>query len=1411
MADDSQTVRDLDIAIVAMEGRFPGARDVAQFWANLVAGEESVRPVGDEEYLAAGGDPAALGDRYAVKAAAAMDDADLFDADFFGLRADEAETMDPQQRVFLEVCHHALEQSGHDPDRFDGVIGVYGGASQSRYYLSHVRPRLDESAEPLRAWTASMGNDPGVFATRVAYALNLTGPALTVQTACSTSLAAIHLACQDLLSYRCDVALAGGSSINPAAKRGYRHTPDGPFSPDGHVRAFDARAEGMVPGDATAVVVLKRLTDAVADGDRIRAVIKGTAVNNDGSRKVGFTAPSPLGQAEVVLAAHAAAEVDADTIGYVEAHGTGTPVGDPIEFAALTQAFAETTTRTGFCALGSVKTNIGHTDAAAGVVGLIKAALVVEHGTIPPTLHYTSPNPLIDLDSSPFHVNDRLTEWPAGPTPRRAGVSSFGIGGTNAHAVLEEPPAAPARGTGEGWVLLPWSARSAEAADRLGALLGDHLARTPDLALGDVAHTLRSGRRTFAHRRFAVCRDRDGAVAQLVAPGHAAPPADGPTERPVAFLFPGGGAQYDGMGRGLYETEPVFRETLDRCAAILEPVLGFDVRAALHRGEEGPRSSLLPGLVSTEYALATLLMSRGVRPQSLIGHSAGEYTAACLAGVMSLEDMLPLVAKRQWLLERAGGVAVSVRLGERDLDAYLTERLSLATVNAPALCTVSGPEEDVRELEARWDAEGVEYQRVHFPSAVHSWLLDSVLDDYAAALAEVTLRPPAIPFVSNVSGTWITDAEATSPDYWLRHTRRTVRFADGLTALRAGGEPVLVEVGPGRILTRCAQLQFGDAVPTVETMRHPRADQHDQQVLLTALGRLWQLGARLTWDGENRADEEEGQGGRRVPLPGYPFERKRYWLDEVRPAATASATASAAAAGRGAVRDLAEAERELRRSTDVSTVPARLREDFDRLAALRAAAFLRTAGVDTTAGRTYTPEDLVGRLRPAGPYRKLLDALLHMLRESGVLAREGDLLRFTGSGADAAEEARLTRSVTERHPSLAKDLELLDTCLAGCADVLRGDTDGTAVLTPDGRTDLTAGVLETHMDEGDFALYRTLLAEHVAELARAAGGRPFRILEAGAGRGRLTWTVAEALRGIPGVRYHVTDLGRSFVLEAEREAARRGIDFMSFGVLDIGQAVDPVALGGAFDVVLAFNVLHIPADLRECTRHVRRLLAPGGLLCALETVRMPWASELSVGLLPQWWAFADDLRRNSPILPADRWRELLVSEGFDEVRVLSDDRADQPLIPHALIVGRRPAASAAEPATAEPATARPTAGSARTPEETGTGRQPRPALGVAHRAPSTDTERVVARHWEELLRVDGIGADDNFFDLGGESLLALQLVTRLRDELGVELRVKKLMEKLTVAAMATEADALRGNADTAPRITPSARRGRRAG
>jgi acyl transferase domain-containing protein len=1143
MTDDSRPVRNLDIAIIAMEGRFPGARDVEEFWANLVAGDEAVRPVSDEEYLAAGGEPAALGDPYLVRAAAVLDGTDLFDADFFGVRAEAAEMMDPQQRFFLEVCHHALEQSGHDPGRFDGVIGVYGGASQNRYYLSHVRPRFDESVDPLGAWSASLGNEPGVFAARVAYALNLTGPALTVQTACSTSLAAVHLACQDLANYRCDVALAGGSSINPGARRGYRYTPDGPFSPDGHVRSFDATAAGMVPGDATAVVVLKRLTDALSDGDCIRSVIRGTAVNNDGSRKVGFTAPSPQGQTEVILDAHAVAEVDAESIGYVEAHGTGTPVGDPIEVTALTEAFAQTTHRTGFCALGSVKTNIGHTDAAAGVVGLIKAALAVEHGVIPPTLHYTSANPLINFDDSPFRVNDRLSEWPAGPTPRRAGVSSFGIGGTNVHVVLQEPPPLARTEHDAGWVLLPWSARSAEAADRLGVQLGDHLARNPGLALGDVAHTLRTGRRTYPHRRFAVCRDRDEAAALLAAPGPVVPPIDSLNGRPVAFLFPGGGAQYEGMGRGLYETEPVFRETLDRCAAILEPVLGFDVCQALYHGQEGPRSSLLAGLVATEYSLATLLMSKGVRPASLIGHSAGEYTAACLAGVMSLEDMLPLVAKRQWLLERAGGVAVSVSLSERDLDTYLTDQLSLATVNAPTLCTVSGREEDIQTLEARWDAEGVEYQRVRFPSAVHSRLLDSILDDYATALAAVTLRPPAIPLVSNVTGTWITDVEATSPEYWLRHTRQTVRFADGLEQLCASGDAVLVEVGPGRILTRCAQLTFGNAVPTVETMRHPRADQHDQQIFLTALGRLWQLGGRLPGEGENY------HVGCRVPLPGYPFERKRYWLDEVR-----SSGPAGRGTGHGTVRDLAEAEWDLRRRTEVVTTPVGLRADFDRLAALRVVDVLRAADMDTTAGRAYAYDDFAGRLKPTRPYHKLLDALLHMLEETQLLIRDGDLLRFTDSGVDAAQREQLAASVIERHPALAKDLELLDTCLADYVAVMRGEVDGAAVLTPDGRMDLTAVVLETHMNDGDFGLYRTLLARHVADLARASGGRPFRILEVGAGRGQLTWTVAEAMREIPGVQYHVTDLGRSFVLEAEREAARRGIDFMSFGIMDIVQA-----------------------------------------------------------------------------------------------------------------------------------------------------------------------------------------------------------------------------------------------------------------
>ncbi|MEV7779461.1 beta-ketoacyl synthase N-terminal-like domain-containing protein [Kitasatospora sp. NPDC088351] len=1514
-----------DIAVVGMAGRFPDAPDLDRFWANLVAGHESIRDVGEAEYLAAGGDPAGLDDPYLVRRASVVDGIELFDAEFFHCRPTEAEVMDPQHRLFLECCYHALEQAGHQPERSDGLTGLYAGASQSKYFLANVQPRLAGRALSLDWFSAGLGNDAGAFATRVAYELNLTGPAVSVQTACSTSLVAVHLACQDLLNHSCDTALAGGASLDPLALRGYRHTPDGPLSPDGRCRAFDAAGAGMSPGNGVGVVVLKRLADALAAGDHIWAVIKGSAINNDGRRKVGFTAPSPQGQAEVILAAQAAAGVDGDSIGYIEAHGTGTALGDPIEVAALTEAFRESTARERYCALGSVKTNLGHLDAAAGIAGLIKTVLALRHRTLPASLHFERPNPAIDFAHGPFYVNTATAPWPAPEHgPRRAAVSSLGIGGTNAHVILEEAPPAADRTTvppaGDGSVVLPVSARSVvlpvsartpAALQELSGLLAGHLAAHPGLAPDAVARTLAEGRRDLPYRRAVVARTLGEAAERLARPD---PGTDGSGRLRLAYLLPGGGAQHPGMGRGLYTSEPRYRAEIDRAAAVLEPVLGQDLRAVLYEGAEGRGAWSFPALVATEYALARLLIARGARPDALIGHSLGEYTAACLAGVMTLEDALPLVSERERLLGLAGGRTLSVALAEPAVRELLSgpagAGLGLATVNAPEVCAVSGPADAVERLERHLSGLGVEHRRVPLPTAPHSTLLDPVLDAYAAALRRVELAAPGIPFCAGPTGTWITDEQATSHDYWLRQFRETVRFADGVAVLHAElaakGRTALVEVGPGRSLSRFARLGLGESVTTVAAMRHAQAELDDRDVLLGALGELWTHGAPIRWtDSTDSTDSTDAAGPlpRKVPLPGYPFQRRRHWIDAPPAAAPAAAgrtvyvlpeglrddnypttralaartrghlvitgapvSVSAPAApaaepvpapGQDAAARLAEAEERLR----AAAPPAPAGEEertagLNRLCTLHTLIHLRRHGLAGGPGETRTRAEVVARLGAVPAYRKLVHALLDGLVADGVadFDPDTDTLRFTeglvaltgpataGPGGDdvlAGLVAETERSLTARHPDLAGELELLRDCVAAYDAVLGGTRSGTEVLRPDGSGDRSSSGAERVLAHGDVAVYRELVAEEMARTVREAAGRPLRIVEVGGGQGYLTWPVVEALRGAGPVEYHFTDLGRSFVVAAQKEAADRGLDFLTFGVLDIDKGAAAAELGG-FDAVLAFNVLHATPDLRRTVGNLRELLRPGGRAYILEATGTPRAATMTVGLFEGWWYFDDDLREHSPLLPPHRWAGLLSTLGFDPVLALpAPGRATAP--DHGLIIGTRPGGAVADglaaarlaelralgatvelladgelPGDQAPGGPAPE----RTPEEDAPGAAPaaaggsfnrRPDLATAYVAPVTELEKLVTRHWAAVLGLDEVGVEDNFFDLGGESLLVLQMASRLRDELSVDLAVKKLFEDLTVAAVVREIEALRQSAAPAPeRIAPSRRRGGRS-
>ncbi|MBW4630832.1 MAG: aminotransferase class III-fold pyridoxal phosphate-dependent enzyme [Iphinoe sp. HA4291-MV1] len=879
-----------EIAIVGMTGRFPGAKNIEQFWQNLRSGVESISFFSDEELLSSGIDPARLSQHQYVKAGAVLEDIELFDASFFDFSPKEAEITDPQHRFFLESAWEALEGAGYDSQTYAGRIGVYAGVSLSTYFLSNIYTK-PELIELMGSYRTSIANSKDFLPTYVSYKLNLTGPSINVQTACSTSLVAVHLACQSLLNGESDIALAGGVSIQVPHKAGYRYQEGGIMSPDGHCRAFDAKAKGTISGNGVGIVVLKRLEDALADRDYIHAIIKGSAINNDGSLKVGYTAPSVDGQAKVISEALAMARVEPETISYVETHGTGTVLGDPIEIAALTQAF-HTTDKKNFCAIGSVKTNIGHLDAAAGVAGLIKAVLALKHKQVPPSLHFNQPNPKIDFANNLFYVNSTLSEWNTNGTPRRAGVSSFGIGGTNAHVILEEAPveeqgSREALEQGRDYQLLVLSAKTSSALESATANLVKHLQQHPNLNLADVAYTQCVGRRAFDHRRIVVCQNLDDAVKVLEPsdPQRVFTHYTEPCARQVAFMFPGQGAQYVDMGRELYETEPIFTEQIDECSYLLKSYLGLDLRTLLYPDVEQKEAAAQqlkqthitqPALFVIEYALAQLWMTWGIRPSAMIGHSIGEYVAATLAGVFSLEDALILVATRGRLIQQLpSGTMLAIPLSEQEIQPLLCEKLSLAAINGPNLCVVSGVEQAIEELQNRLTDQGVDCRRLHTSHAFHSQMMDSILEPFQEQVSKISLNSPKIPFVSNVTGTWITAAQATDPKYWVKHLRQTVRFSEGIAELLQQPERILLEVGPGKTLSTLANKQACAQQVVLSSLKHPQNQQSDVAFLLNTLGRLWLEGINLDWS-EFYAHEQR----HRIPLPTYPFERKRYWIEK---------------------------------------------------------------------------------------------------------------------------------------------------------------------------------------------------------------------------------------------------------------------------------------------------------------------------------------------------------------------------------------------------------------------------------------------------------------------------------------------------------------------------------------------------
>ena len=1488
----------LEIAIVGMAGRFPGADDVDAFWHNIRDGVESVSAFTDDQLRERGVPQALLDDPDYVKAGVLFEGFDQFDAGFFGYTPREAENLDPQQRVFLECAWASLEHAGCDPERWPGKVGVYAGEGANVYLIRNLLPSFGLGAHTGIADLLGLmsGNSGGSLCTRVAYKLNLRGPAVSVQTACSTSLTAVHTACQALLSHDCDMALAGGVWLNLLQEGGYRWQAGAILSPDGHCRAFDADAAGTVIGSGAGVVVLKRLDEALRDGDTIHAVIKGTAANNDGSAKIGFTAPSIDGQAEVIRAAQLIAGVSADTIGYIEAHGTGTTLGDPIEIAALTQAFRADTERRGFCAVGSVKTNIGHLDAAAGVAGLIKAAMALKHRTLPPSLHFAKPNPQIDFAGSPFYVNAQCQPWPESSTPRRAGVSSFGIGGTNVHVVLEEaPPGQTALAKASPWQVLPLSAKDEgalrEGRERLAAHLRGHGSAPEEMQpLADIAHTLQEGRRPFAWRS-AVVANQAALAAELLAAAPALAPRPVGAAPEVVFLFPGSGTQHALMGADLYRESAVFRGEMDRCIALLRKDSGVDLQPLLfpQPGEEQAANERLlrvefaqPALFVVGYAMARWWMHCGVRPALMLGHSLGEYVAACLAGVFSLEDVLRIVAARGRLLQTvAPGAMTAVSLPEQELAPYLAMGCDLAAVNGEALCVLSGPPDAVERVEAALRAKQHVPRRLHVSIAFHSRLVDPVVAELERVVAAVPRNAPSIPFLSNASGKPITVQEATDPAYWGRHLRGAVRFADGLREIFATPGRAVLEVGPGETLAGLARLHAGSASAAGiwASQAHPQQLARNAPQLANAVAGLWTVGVDIDW-----AACRDGASRRRVPLPTYAFRRQRFWVEPGTAAAqpvqaqrpslfyapvwkrTLPLPPQAQAAGpQGCTLILGDANsftdrlaRTLRaqgaqvvvglrgkafartaaqqyklRPTERADHARLLREaeaeagtvtqvfhlwslDADQPAASPAAVFERgyysllalSQALDETGGSQRALEltvvadgieDVAGT-ETLSPEKATLRGLAKVLgQESPSIACR--IVDVVLPAPESAAEAELARRVVEE--ALASHGEALVAYRGPHRwtkgyEPLAADGPGVQRLRKGGVYLITGGLggvglaLARHLSKTWQArlvlLGRTPLPERGewARIAEAAD-QPLALRR----RLRQLIELEEAGAEVLAVAADVTDPAQLRSALAAARARFGGVNGVVHAVIEPDHGVIAQRTQAQVEAAFAPKV----AGTRALLDAVADQPLDFVLFCSSIATLLGGLGLSDYAAANDYLdAFASAHRRGSalPVFSVnwDAWRDVGAAAGKDmpegmgldeRTGVLAFERiVNGPDLPQTVVSASplaprlRPLRGLLDAMDEEPEAA--------TPARAG---HPRPVLQTPFVAPEGDLEEGLAELWTEALGIAPVGANDNLFELGGDSLLAIRLLSKVRKAYGVDLAPAAFFKAPTVADLAT--------------------------
>ncbi|WP_186646710.1 type I polyketide synthase [Fluviispira vulneris] len=858
------------IAVIGLSGRFPEAENIEEFWHNLSQGKESIRKI----------EGLKTKNKNHINAYGFLNGIDYFDAEYFGFSPREAEIMDPQQRLVLECAVNALEHSGYVSNKYKGKISVYLGSAISSYLLFNILPRKD-LINTHGLLQISNGNDS--VSTVVSYKLNLTGPSIDVNTTCSTSLIAVHQACRSLLNFESDISLAGGVSINVTQDEGYIYQEGSILSPDGHCKPFDENAQGTVEGNGIGIIVLKRLEEALADNDTIHCIIRSSAANNDGSEKIGYTAPSPQGQARVIADALEIANIPSDHISYVEAHGTGTLLGDPIEISALKEAFESKKINHIDCGIGSVKTNIGHLNTASGIAGLIKVILSLKNKKIPPNIHFKKPNPKIDLNNSGFYINKKLKDWDNCFLPRRAGVSSFGIGGTNAHVIVEE---APTKNSSESFLfqhIFITSAKSEEALRETNLNLANYLTKNEE-NIADIAYTLQMGRNEYKFRSFFIATDRKECIDKILNQNNTYIYSNKTPQHKIdlAFMFPGQGTQYINMAYNLYNEEKIFRENFETCSLFIEKYLNLNITNILF-SESLDKNEILhqtfvtqPALFTIEYCLAKLLLHFGIKPDAMIGHSIGEYVAACIAEVFSLQDALKIVCLRgKYMQELENGKMLSVAMNENELKNYLENDLSLAAVNSKNACVVSGSNKAIEHLQKILSAQNIETKMLNTSHAFHSQQMEKMLPKFKEVLKTLQFNLPKIRFISNISGNWISDEEAINLDYWAQHILKTVRFYDGLTTLIQNDMKIFIEVGPGRSLMNMLKSSFNSDVITLNTIPHAKEDKSSSLTFLETIGKLWLNGVAIKW--ENIYNREQR---RRIPLPTYPFQRKRFWIDK---------------------------------------------------------------------------------------------------------------------------------------------------------------------------------------------------------------------------------------------------------------------------------------------------------------------------------------------------------------------------------------------------------------------------------------------------------------------------------------------------------------------------------------------------